>query len=142
MASHQLSLRLDDNTFDRLDEESRRTSRSRSQLARSLLEEGLRMQAYPGVIFRSGPAGRRPGLAGGPDLWEVVRVFQGVDAEVEDEDALRRVAERTGLRVEQVRTVLSYYAGYPDEINAWIQNVDDEAARAEAAWRHEQSLPE
>lgn len=27
------------------------------------------MDEHPGIVFRSGPAGRRAGLAGGPDIW-------------------------------------------------------------------------
>lgn len=96
------------------------------------------MEAHPGIIFRSGPAGRRPGLAGGPDVWEVVRVFQGVEAQ--DEEGLRRTAERTGLTPERVRVALRYYAGYRDEIDAWIRRVDEEATQAETAWRREQDL--
>ncbi|RIK35567.1 MAG: hypothetical protein DCC58_20330, partial [Chloroflexi bacterium] len=53
---------------------------TRSHLARKLLDEGLRMQAHPGVVFRSRPAGRRAGLALGPDIWEVARVFRQLDA--------------------------------------------------------------
>jgi hypothetical protein len=131
-----LSLRLKPDTFGRLEEESRRAGQSRSELARTLLEEGLRMESHPGIVFRSGPAGRRAGLAGGPDVWEVMRVFNG--SELQGEEALERTAERTGLRADQVRTALRYYAEYPDEINSWARRVDDEAARAEAAWRREQ----
>ena len=138
MPGRHLSLRLEPDTFVRLEAESRRMGQTRSRLAKTLLEEGLRMQAHPGIVFRSGPAGRRPGLAGGPDLWEVVRVFTG--AETQGEDALRRTADLTGLTPEQVRMALRYYAEYPDEIAAWIRRVDEEAARAEAAWRREQAL--
>ena len=53
------------------------------------------MEHHPGVVFRSGPAGRRPGLAGGPDVWEVVRVLLGV--KTDGETAIKQAAERTGL---------------------------------------------
>lgn len=96
------------------------------------------MEVHPGILFRSGPAGRRPGLASGPDVWEVVRVFNGLRAQ--GDEALRSTAELTGLTPEQVRTVLSYYAEYGDEIDGWIRRVDQEASRAEAAWRREQEL--
>ncbi|MCL4370174.1 MAG: hypothetical protein M1380_04620 [Chloroflexi bacterium] len=96
------------------------------------------MEAHPGIVFRSGPAGRRPGIAGGPDIWEVVRVFEGVDAQ--GEELLRRTAESTGLTPEQVRIALRYYADYRDEIDDWIRRVDEESARSEAAWRRERDL--
>ena len=136
--SRHLSLRLESDTYRRLEAESQRAGQSRSQVAKTLLDEGLRMEAHPGIVFRPGPAGRRPGLAGGPDLWEVIRVFEGVDAR--GEEALRITAERTGLTLEQVRIAVRYYAEYRDEIDDWIRRLDDEADRAEAAWRREQDL--
>lgn len=138
VSSRHLSLRLESGTYDRLEVESQRTGQSRSQLAKTLLEEGLRMEAHPGIVFRSGPAGRRPGIAGGPDIWEVVRVFEGVDAQ--GEELLRRTAESTGLTPELVRIALRYYADYRDEIDDWIRRVDEESARSEAAWRRGRDL--
>jgi len=34
------------------------------------------MMEHPGVLFRTGPTGRRAGLAAGPDVWEVVRAVR------------------------------------------------------------------
>ena len=135
MSGRHLSLRLQPDTFERLEAVSRRAGQARSQLAKTLLEEGLRMDAHPGIVFRSGPAGRRPGLAAGPDVWEVVRVFKGVESP--GEEALRRTAELTGLTPGQVRMALGYYAEFPGEIDTWIRRVDEEATSAEAAWRRE-----
>jgi len=53
---------------------------------------------------RFGPAGRRASLAGGPDAWEVVRVYQGVDGS--GEEAIGRTAELTSLVSQQVRVAL------------------------------------
>jgi hypothetical protein len=138
LASRHLSLRLDLDTFERLEDRSRQSGQSRSELARVLLDEGLRMEAHPGIVFRSGPAGRRPGLAAGPDVWEVVRVFQEVDTR--GEEAVRRLAELTGLLPEQVSTAIRYYADYRTEIADWIRRVDEEAARAEAVYRRTRDL--
>lgn len=138
MPSRHLSVRLGADTFDRLEAESRRSGQSRSQLAKTLLEEGLRMEAHPGVVFRAGPAGRRPGLAAGPDVWEVVRVFHGVPAQ--GVEALDRTADLTGLSGAHVRAALHYYAQYSLEIDDWIQRVDEEAARAEDAWRRQENV--
>lgn len=140
MASRHLSLRLETETFERLEAESRRAGQSRSELARSLVEEGLRMAAHPGIVFRPGPAGRRPGLAGGPDVWEVIRVFKGIPAR--GAEALERTAELSGLGPAQVATALGYYSEYRDEIDDWIRRVDEESDRAEAAWGRAQQLLE
>jgi hypothetical protein len=79
VASQHLSVRLERSTFVRPDDRSRQTGQTRSAVAKLLLEEGLRMDAHSGIVFRAGSTGRRPGLAGGPDVWEVVCVFQAVD---------------------------------------------------------------
>lgn len=138
MATQHLSLRVAADTMQRLDEESRRTGKTRSEIAKMLLHEGLQMEAHPGIVFRPGPAGRRPGLVAGPDIWEVIRVFRDLDttgvARIEEAAAL------TGLAISQVRVATRYYAEYRDEIDAWIDRVQDEADRAEAAWRCEQAL--
>ena len=138
MSSRHLSLRLDPDTFDRLEDRSRQSGQSRSELARVLLDEGLRMEAHPGIVFRSGPAGRRPGLTGGPDVWEVVRVFQDMDTR--GEEALRQLAALTGLFPEQVSAAIRYYAEYRTEIDTWIHRVDEEAARSEAIYRRTRDL--
>jgi hypothetical protein len=137
MPSQHLSIRIETDALERLDAESRRSGRSRSEVAKSLIEEGLRMQQHPGIVFRPGPSGRRPGLAGGPDVWEVIRVFLGVAA---GSDPVGQVVELTGLAPDQVRAAVRYYAEYRDEILAWIERVDELAASAEKIWRQEQEL--
>ena len=132
--SRHLSVRVDEDVLARLDVESQRIGRSRSWLAKQLLDEGLRMEQHPGIMFRTGPAGRRAGLIGGPDVWEVVRAARG------DEDTRENIAERTGLMPKQVGVALRYYAEYADEVDNWLRRVDEEAERAEAAWRCEQEL--
>ena len=100
------------------------------------IDESLRMTAHPGIMFRDGPAGRRPGLTDGPDIWEVARVFNGC---VSESDALIERAERLiGLKGRQLRVALRYYAAFTDEIDEWMQRVDEEADQAQAAWLREQ----
>lgn len=137
-ASRHLSVRLNVETLEQLEAQSRQMGQPVSRVVKTLLDEGLRMQQHPGIVFRSGPAGRRPGLAHGPDVWEVARVFREVRGE--GRDAVQRTAELTGLTPEQINTVVRYYAAYQDEIDAWIRRVDEEAERAEATWRREQHM--
>ena len=129
-----LSVRVGEDLLAQLDTHSRRSGQSRSAVAKRLLQEGLRMEEHPPIVFRSGPAGRRAGLIGGPDVWEVVRAFPG------DGDGAAGVAERMGLAPDQVAHDLRYYADYRDEIDEWIRRVQAEADRAEARWRREQEL--
>ena len=133
MPSHHLTLRIDADAFQRLDSESRRTRRTRSDVARTLIEEGLRMESHPGIVFRDGPAGRRAGLNSGPDVWEVMRVYRDVEG-----SKSTRTSELTGVPEHQVIIARRYYSEYQDEINNWIRMVDEGSERAEAAWRLEQ----
>ena len=136
--SRHLSVRVGEDLFEQLEAQSRRSGQTRSAVAKQLLEEGLRMEQHPGVVFRSGPGGRRAGLAGGPDVWEVVGALRGGDES--DPEDLTGIGERTGLTGEQVRAALGYYADYSDEIHGWIRRVEEEAERAEARWRRKQAL--
>lgn len=96
------------------------------------------MGRHPGIMFRTGPAGRRAGLIGGPDVWEVVRACLGHD--LGDAAVRREIGDRTGLTADQVRAALRYYADYASEVDEWIRRVDEEAERAEADWRREREL--
>lgn len=39
------------------------------------------MQQFPQIEFREGPAGRRAGLRGGPDVWEIEMVRREYDGD-------------------------------------------------------------
>ena len=140
MASRLLSLRMDHEIVERLEARSQQSGQSLSRIVKTLVDEGLRMEAHPGIVFRSGPAGRRPGLAQGPDVWEVAQVVRNVSSR--GDEAIQQTSELTDLSRAQVATVVRYYADFRDELDAWIQRVEEEAARAEAAWRRERDLLE
>ena len=136
--SWHLSVRISEEVFTQLEAQSRRSGQSRSAVVKQLLEEGLRMEQHPRIVFRSGPRGRRAGLIDGPDVWEVVRALRG--GNIGDGDGLAGISERTGLAADQIRAALRYYAEYTDEVGAWIRRVQVEAERAEAQWRRGQEL--
>ncbi len=91
-----------------------------------LLDEGLKTRRFPGIVYRPGPAGRRAGLASGPDVWEVVRAVRRTAGK--GEQRLLRVADDSGLALEQVRLAVEFYTAFPDEIEARIA-ADEEVAR-------------
>ncbi len=133
MPADVISIRLEPETRATLDEVARRDGTSRSALVQRLLEEGVRMDAHPGIVFRDGPAGRRAAVAGGPDVWEIVRVVENVDARGE-----ARVADAAAwldLPAGQVSVAVDYYAAFRDEVDAWIERIDRAAAEAESAAR-------
>jgi hypothetical protein len=92
------------------------------------------MDRQPGIVFRPGPAGRRPGLAGGPDVWEVVRVVRNV--ETRGDRAIDEAASWLGLSAAQVRIAVEYYADHPVEIDTWLARIDAKAAEAEDLSSH------
>jgi len=116
---------------------------SLSAAANLLVDEGLRMAEHPRVVFRAGPTGRRAALAGGPDVWEVVRAVRSArDAEPDltEDEVLALVAANTGVPLRAVRTALGYWATYPAEVEAEIAAADRAEAAAEEAWRRERDL--
>ncbi|MGH2378867.1 MAG: ribbon-helix-helix protein, CopG family [Candidatus Limnocylindria bacterium] len=124
-----LSVRLPTELVQRLERAARRKGLPKSSLVERYLEEGLRIEAHPGITFRDGPAGRRPGLVRGPDVWEVVSTLRVNDG------SISATAEVLSLTERDVRTALGYFGDHPDEIEHWIRANEEEAARAEAAWR-------
>ena len=138
MASRHLSVRLPSDAFERLDAESRRSGRSRSEVAKELLEEGVRMRRHPGIVFRDAALGRQPALADGPKVWVVAEVLREVPGS--GDNAIRETMELTELTEQQVRTVARYYAEFRQEIDGWLDRLHEEQDRAEEEWLRERAL--
>ena len=116
---------------------------SASSATNMLVDEALRSQEHPLVVFRDGPAGRRARLIGGPDIWEVVRAVRGARAaepELDSEDVVALVEETSGVPTHLIRAGIEYWADHPAEIDAWITRADAETVTAEERWRREQRL--
>jgi len=138
------SVRFDDDVIRRLDRYVRsHPGTSASSLANIFVDEALRAEEHPGIVFRPGPTGRRAGLVGGPDVWEVIGALQAVraeDSDLADESLVAVVAEATGLSPRVVRIAIRYYAAYPAEVEERIAANHEAAQEAEAAWQAEQDL--
>lgn len=136
--TRSFSARLDAVVADRLDARRAREGVSKSALAERYIDEGMRMDDHAGILFRSGPAGRRAALVSGPDVWEVISTLKsGSDR---GDDAVRETATYLNLPERLVRIAVRYYAAFTDEIEALIRSNEEEAEAAEAAWRREQAL--
>ncbi len=95
------------------------------------------MDDHPGVVFRDGPAGRRAGLAMGPDIWEVIGAIRASGLEG---DAAARAAAMSGSLTEpQIRAAVRYYAEFRAEVDERLRRNDEEAGAAEEQWRREQN---
>jgi hypothetical protein len=134
--SRPFSARLNASVAERLERRGTRSGISKSRLAERYIDEGLRMEDHPGVVFRDGPTGRRAGLAGGPDVWEVIGTVRA--SGLHGDSALAATAEWGNLSLAQVRTAVRYYAEYTQEIDQRITRNIEEADAAEQRWRREQ----
>lgn len=135
--ARQFSARLDPSVVDRLERRGARVGLNKSRLAERYLDEGMRMEDHPGIVFRDGPDGRRAGLAGGPNVWEIVAAVRASGRE--GDDAIEAAAEWGRLTPAQVRTAIRYYAEYREEIDERIHRNVEEADAAEKQWRREQN---
>ena len=132
----RLTIELDGAALERLDALRDEDGCSRSEAARTLIEEGLRMAKHPGIVFRPGPTGRRASLADGPDVWEAAYLFADRPLDTEDDitDAIFCSIGLSSLSFGQLRTAILYYREYGDEIRERIRQNDEEADRAYAEW--------
>ena len=90
-----------------------------------ILNEAIRMVRAPGIVFVEGRAGRRAAVAhSGLEVWEVVATWKETG---ESWEALR--AAYPELSELQLRSALTYYQLYPEEIDARLAR--------EAAWTPE-----
>jgi hypothetical protein len=116
---------------------------SLSSAANRLVDEALRMAEHPGVIFRSGPTGRRAALAGGPDVWEVIRAIRSAHAAepgLNSDDLVSLVSDNTGMALRLVNTAVRYWAAYPSEVDAEVTAAGTAEEAAEQAWLRERQL--
>jgi hypothetical protein len=128
--SVNVSVRLDDELAESLRLRARAAGETLSDRLRRYAEEGTRREEHPLITFRDGPTGRRAGLLGGPDVWEVAMWVEDLAGEP---DAIAALVEDSTLTRSQVDAAARYRAAYPDEISARIELHRRETA---AAARH------
>ena len=116
MKTVQKSLRLPEEAVKEIEALASLTGKDFSGFARDLLIEAVKMRRCPGISFADGPTGRRARIAGsGIDVWELTATFKGLG---ENYDKLRETYH--WLSDQQIRSALSFYALYPDEIDERI----------------------
>jgi len=93
-----------------VEDEARRTRRSKSAIVEALTEEAVRTRRFAGIAFRGEDAARRPWMIGsGLDVWEIVQML-------EDFGSIESLVEQTQLSERQVHLAAAYRDSYPDEI--------------------------
>jgi hypothetical protein len=138
------SVRFDERVSARLSAYvARHPGSSASSVTNRFVDEALRMHEHPGVLFRDGAAGRRAGLAGGPDVWEVIRALKSARATEPDLDPagiIDLVTTNTAVAARLVEIAIGYWAAYPDEIESWIAEADDQETEGFGAWQRRQEM--
>lgn len=120
------SFRLPEDLLRRLDDEASTTGTTVTALVSELLEEGLDQRRHPGIVFRGGPSRRRAAVAGGPDVWEVIRDLGGLGGP--EDVRIRALADAVGIDPHRVGLAVDYYVDHREEIDERI--AADEAAAA------------
>lgn len=111
----------------RLEEEAANSGSTVTALVSGLLDEGLKTRRFPGIVHRDGPAGRRAGLVGGPDVWELVRAVKGSGGD--GEQRLRQVADELGIPLARLALAIDFYVAFPEEIDERIAADERAVAR-------------
>ena len=131
-------IRIESETLRALRERSAESGEPLVRLAQRYIDEGMRLDRHPGIVFRDGPAGRRAVVVGGPDVWEVVAAVRS--APEHGEELIEALAERIGVPSERIRLAIRYYAEYPEEVDRFIAMVEEEAERLEQMLERERRL--
>ena len=136
-----VSIRFSDVALHRrLKDKAQRANVGISTLAERLIDEGLRMDAHPSVVFRDGPAGRRPVLIGGPEVADVIGAI--VDGDVPTGERKSRAVELLNVTSVMVDAAMAYYADHTDEIDAVLAARLRLAEEAEVSWQRQRALLE
>jgi uncharacterized protein (DUF433 family) len=121
MATIQKSIRLPEEAVKEIEALASGTGKDFSGIARDLLIEAVKMRRCPGITFADDPTGRRAKIAGtGIDIWEFIATFKSLG---ESYDKLKKAYH--WLSEQQIRSALSFYALYPNEIDERIHRNED-----------------
>jgi hypothetical protein len=126
--SVNVSVRLEDDLAELLRLRARAAGETLSDRLRRYAEEGARREEHPLITFRDGPTGRRAGLLGGPDVWEVAMWVEDLQAEP---DPIVALLEDAALSRSQVDAALRYRVAFPEEIAARVELHRRETAAAD-----------
>ena len=134
LSSEQTSLRLGPEVAEALAQRAKELGGQVAPLAERYVAEGLRMDRYPGIVFRDGAAGRRAALAGHRlDVWQVVETVRNSNGDEAE------AAAYLGVTADQVHAAVVYAAAFKDEIEGWIARNAVASDQAETAWRQQRA---
>ena len=134
--SVQRSFRLSRRTLELLDERARELSETRNSLAERLLDEGLRTERHPLIVFREGAAGlRRPALVGTRlYVWQVIDTVRAGGNSVAD------AATYLGLPEHHVQAAVNYYGDFTEEVDEYRAQEREFERRERERWERAQRV--
>lgn len=114
--SQVVSLRLPDETAERLKVNARRTGRTLNEAAARSIEEWLRQEEFADIEFRNFNGERHVCLKGALPLWQLIMVAKDYKMDAE------KTAAHFRFPLHRVKAAFHYYESYPKEID---QAIDD-----------------
>ena len=128
VSSRATSYRMDPSVKARLEAQAAAEGIAERALLERLVVEGLNTLQHPGIVYRDGPTGRRPALAVGPDVWEVISALRYTSGS--DEERVAVLAEHFGLHARHIRTAIDFAVAHREDIDAQVAANDAAAERA------------
>ena len=128
VSSRATSYRMDPSVKARLEAQAAAEGIAERALLERLVVEGLNTLQHPGIVYRDGPTGRRPALAVGPDVWEVISALRYTSGS--DEERVAVLAEQFGLHARHIRTAIDFAVAHREDIDAQVAANDAAAERA------------
>ncbi len=113
-----VSLRLPDETAERLKLTARRTGRSVNEAAARSIEEWLRQEDFADIEFRSIQGERTVCLKAGLPLWQLILVARDYGMDVD------KAAAHFRFPSHRVKAAFHYYEAFPQEIDQKIADND------------------
>jgi hypothetical protein len=111
--SEPFTMRLTKRTDLWVEQEARRTRRSKGAVVEALAEEAARMRRFPGIAFRGPEYDRRAWIIGTAlDVWQVVEAYEAM--------GLERLLGEGDLSERYVKLALAYRKEYPEEVDEAI----------------------
>jgi uncharacterized protein (DUF433 family) len=112
--SNPVSVRISKSLEALIDQEARRTGRSRSAVLEALADEALRTRLFPGIAFRGADWERRAWVIGTAlDVWQIVEAYRDIGS-------VERMLDGGAANERQIRLALAYYERFPEEIETAI----------------------
>jgi uncharacterized protein (DUF433 family) len=129
------SFRFTSSLVETLQGRARERGESANALAERLIDEGLRREEHPLIVFRDGAAGRRAAILGTRlDVWQVIDTLRLSSNSVDETAAYFEIPAAW------VRAAVRYYAAYPDDVERFAERVQATAEREHDLWQRQQAV--